>query len=71
MLNPARRNDVLFATVEATDRIVEKLQQQGHALNDCVQTIMHVDKHALNDSLPEGSVHQGMILLTDPYPDYR
>ena len=68
LLNPARRNDVLFTTVDGADRIAEKLQQQGHALNDCVPTVMHVDKHALNDSLPEGAVHQGMILLTDPLP---
>ena len=68
LLNPARNNDVLFVTRDGAERISEKLQQQGHALKDCVTTVMQVDKHALNDSLPEGSVHQGMILLTDPLP---
>lgn len=72
LLNTKRNNDVLFGTKDAIarlqNRLQEKTQIQGKSLENCVNTVMVVDKHALNDSVPDGAVHQGLILLTAPLP---
>lgn len=68
LLNPARQNDVLFATQDSADRLNEILSAHGKSLNDCLNDVMIADKHALNDSVTDGAVHQGVILLTNPLP---
>ena len=63
LLNPERRIKMLYATKQMMDEIARDQKMP----RDIPTTI--VEKHDLDHSLPQGTVHQGIALSCDPLPD--
>ncbi|HEX9819538.1 MAG TPA: 23S rRNA (guanosine(2251)-2'-O)-methyltransferase RlmB [Methylomirabilota bacterium] len=65
LANPARRPERLLATPEAAQTWGQRLRDERHPAHAglALQTVQRRDIDAL---LPEGSVHQGLALLTAP-----
>lgn len=63
LLNPERHIKMLYATKQMMDEIARDQRMP----RDIPTTI--VDKQDLDNSLPQGTVHQGIALSCDPLPD--
>jgi 23S rRNA (guanosine2251-2'-O)-methyltransferase len=65
LANPARRPERLLATPEAAQTWGQRLREERHPAHAglAVETVQRRDIDAL---LPDGSVHQGLALLTAP-----
>lgn len=67
-LNPERKISTLYVT-EAAQESFKSVIEEGRRKNLQRPPISLVEKHALENALPDGAVHQGLALVCAPLPE--